>query len=268
MLQKINALLWEGDISNDLELGPIVRQHRMKLLNNGWRGTLYKKIHTRILTELYLAPMQFVPGMRILELGCGEALELFEIVNLGGYGYGIDIRPDRVSLVNKCAHYLEMDIKAYQSDACSLNFKSSSFDVVMATSFFEHVYDDKSALSEAVRVLRPGGFLIIRDGNILDPLHLFEILIRRPISTYGKIGGISWIRNKGKLLKSVPIGNYFGKDEDWKTIYWWGKTLAGNKDISINVLSTVITYLWFRSFKISKVMRPFFGGIFLVAQKQ
>lgn len=46
-------------------------------------------------------------------------------------------------------------------DARSLSFADASFDVVVSCDVFEHVPDIHSTLSEAVRVLRPGGSLIM-----------------------------------------------------------------------------------------------------------
>jgi SAM-dependent methyltransferase len=50
-------------------------------------------------------------------------------------------------------------------DATALPFASESFDAVTMFDLLEHVPDDKKAVSEALRVLRPGGFLLISTPN-------------------------------------------------------------------------------------------------------
>jgi SAM-dependent methyltransferase len=45
-------------------------------------------------------------------------------------------------------------------DATSLSFRDSSFDVLVSNNVFEHVPDIEATLSEARRVLRPGGTLL------------------------------------------------------------------------------------------------------------
>jgi SAM-dependent methyltransferase len=50
-------------------------------------------------------------------------------------------------------------------DATALPFASESFDAVTMFDLLEHVQNDKKAISEALRVLRPGGFLLISTPN-------------------------------------------------------------------------------------------------------
>lgn len=48
-----------------------------------------------------------------------------------------------------------------QGDICAMPFADDSFDLVLATDVVEHVEDDAGALREIVRVLRPGGTLLL-----------------------------------------------------------------------------------------------------------
>jgi ubiquinone/menaquinone biosynthesis C-methylase UbiE len=52
------------------------------------------------------------------------------------------------------------------ADATNLPFENSSFDVVTMFDLLEHVPDDAKAVSEAKRVLRPGGFLLVSTPHI------------------------------------------------------------------------------------------------------
>jgi SAM-dependent methyltransferase len=51
------------------------------------------------------------------------------------------------------------------TDATHLPFADCSFDAVTMFDLLEHVPDHKSAAAEAVRVLRPGGFLLVSSPN-------------------------------------------------------------------------------------------------------
>jgi SAM-dependent methyltransferase len=48
-----------------------------------------------------------------------------------------------------------------QSDIRKLQFADASFDVVFASHVLEHIDDDRTALQEVYRVLRPGGLAIL-----------------------------------------------------------------------------------------------------------
>ena len=50
-------------------------------------------------------------------------------------------------------------------NATALPFANESFDAITMFDLLEHVQDDKKAVSEALRVLRPGGFLLISTPN-------------------------------------------------------------------------------------------------------
>lgn len=56
-------------------------------------------------------------------------------------------------------HAPHIDIKA---DICNLPFADNSFDVVFCNHVLEHITDDKKAMQELFRVLKPGGFSIFQ----------------------------------------------------------------------------------------------------------
>ncbi len=64
------------------------------------------------------------------------------------------------------AKYTTIDIEKkenidYQADLCDLPFENSSYDCVFASHVLEHIKEDRKAISEIRRVLKPGGFAIL-----------------------------------------------------------------------------------------------------------
>ena len=92
----------------------------------------------------------------VLEVGCGMggfAARFQSIVN--GVSYtAIDQSPRMVELARA------RGIDARHGDVQSLEFPDASFDLVVANWMLYHVPDLPKALSEIVRVLRPGGALV------------------------------------------------------------------------------------------------------------
>lgn len=94
---------------------------------------------------------------KILDVGCaGGAL----IRNLHGAGYadvaGIDIS-DRA--VARCRS-LGLD-QVSRADAARLQFGDAEFDAVIASDILEHLPDERQALAEWRRVLKPNGLLLV-----------------------------------------------------------------------------------------------------------
>jgi SAM-dependent methyltransferase len=68
-----------------------------------------------------------------------------------------------------------------RADICDLPFEDDSFDVILCNHVLEHIPDDRKALSELYRVMRPGGWGIFQvpqdikrektfqDDSITDP---------------------------------------------------------------------------------------------------
>lgn len=66
----------------------------------------------------------------------------------------------RVALTYVTADYAEGEVDMYL-DLCRLPFPDASFDLVFASHVLEHIFDDRAAVREIRRVLRPGGIAIL-----------------------------------------------------------------------------------------------------------
>jgi SAM-dependent methyltransferase len=69
---------------------------------------------------------------------------------------------------------LESPIADVKADICDLPFKSNEFDIVFCNHVLEHVSDDKKAMQELYRVLKPGGFGIFQIPQDLSRAETFE----------------------------------------------------------------------------------------------
>lgn len=94
---------------------------------------------------------------RILDIGCGTG---FNINHLHQLGYnqviGLDFSPESLAYCH--SHQLKALIR---SNAEKLPIQTSCHDVILMLDILEHLRDDRNALSEIFRVLKPDGSLII-----------------------------------------------------------------------------------------------------------
>jgi arsenite methyltransferase len=97
-------------------------------------------------------------GESVLDVGCGPGYlceSMGEIVGRRGAVVGIDISSDLIALCNrrKASEWLSYAI----GDATKVNQADASLDVVVCTQVAEYVPEVDRVLSEAFRVLKPGG---------------------------------------------------------------------------------------------------------------
>ncbi len=94
---------------------------------------------------------------RFLDIGCGTG---FNITYLHQLGYnqviGLDFSPDALAY----CHSRQLKVLICGS-AEQLPIQPACYDIILTLDILEHLKEDRSALSEIFRVLRPGGSLII-----------------------------------------------------------------------------------------------------------
>ena len=102
----------------------------------------------------------------ILDVGCGKGMQDIILANQTKASIiGIDICADNIDMCKNLAkkHSLENQITYKTGDACKLPFSDNSFDVVISLESAFHYSPRSAFFSEASRVLRPGGTLLIGD---------------------------------------------------------------------------------------------------------
>jgi ubiquinone/menaquinone biosynthesis C-methylase UbiE len=100
------------------------------------------------------------PGMRVLDIACGAGEPAIAIGPLVAPGdvVAIDLVPEMLqSAAANAARAGCSNISFIEADAEALPFGSESFDLVTCRAAIMHFPDPMRALSEAHRVLRPGG---------------------------------------------------------------------------------------------------------------
>jgi cyclopropane fatty-acyl-phospholipid synthase-like methyltransferase len=125
-----------------------------------------------ILTEL----QSFAPIPRVLDMGCGVGASLLYFAQrLAIVGEGVTISPVQASQGSKLFESAQMNnLRCRSSDFLALPSDIYDVDLAFSIEAFVHSPDATSYFSEAARVVRPGGKLIICDDFLsrrasLDP---------------------------------------------------------------------------------------------------
>lgn len=103
---------------------------------------------------------RLAPGMDVLDAGCGTGLETIRLARLvapSGRVVGVDASGRFLDEARRRAAGLALPIDYRRSDAQQLSFPDKTFDVARAERLFPYLPDPEEALSELVRVTKPGG---------------------------------------------------------------------------------------------------------------
>lgn len=122
----------------------------------------------------------FIPhlrkGMSVLDCGCGPGtmtVDFAEIVSPGEVA-GIDIEDSQFALGRKWAEERKLtNVSFIKGSIYELDFPDETFNAVFVHAVLYHLKDPLDALKDIYRVLKPGGFVGLRDydekGNIFYP---------------------------------------------------------------------------------------------------
>ena len=115
-------------------------------------------------------------GMQVLDLGCGfGALSLYFAAH-GGLVTGIDPIEQRLGVGRDVAAAHELGVRFETGRMEELKHPDASFDLAVQNNSLCYIVagqDRDRALRETLRVLRPGGYLIVRNPNRWHPLDQF-----------------------------------------------------------------------------------------------
>lgn len=158
--------------------------------------------------------LELKDGDKVLEIGCGNGYYLSLLNRLGKKINLTGIDNDKRALVDAKKFIDDNRVRLVLVDADKLPFPADSFDKIVMSEVIEHVQDEKRCLSEAYRVLKPGGIFALTTCNIdypflWDPVnwvlqHLFATHIEK-----GFWAGI-WNQHT-RLYKKDKIKDLVGK---------------------------------------------------------
>jgi ubiquinone/menaquinone biosynthesis C-methylase UbiE len=149
------------------------------------------------------------PGWRVLDAGCGPGtitLGLARAVR-PGHVTGVDLEDSQFAGAREEAEREALKVDFQKASIYGLPFENESFDAVFSHAVFTHLTDPAAALIELHRVLKPGGLIGLRAGDIggtlIDasseaPEQAFRTYIEQKIGT-GKDPNVG--RKLGRLLR-------------------------------------------------------------------
>ena len=175
------------------------------------------------------------PGDRILDIGCGtgrHACEAYRLPQVQVVGADVGLNDlfearRRLEWHRRLGEHGNGSWTLAAADATALPLASSTFDVVICSEVLEHIPDHRTAVQEAVRVLKPAGRLAISVPRYF-PERVCWALSRDYRNSSGGHIRIYRTRELIRLVESAGMRHHFlHYAHSLHTPYWWLKCLIG-----------------------------------------
>jgi ubiquinone/menaquinone biosynthesis C-methylase UbiE len=121
------------------------------------------------------------PPRRVLDVGCGTGFLAIRFAELGHTVTGVDLAPQMIDQARRKAEQGGLQVDFRIGDAAGLDFAEETYDLVVARHVIWNLPDPERGLVEWLRVLRPGGRLVLIEGKWGDNKDL-ERSHARPVS--------------------------------------------------------------------------------------
>src|ERR1700722_10082699 len=110
------------------------------------------------------------------DVGCGAYPSYArEIAAMGKRVYGLDFTFNFLCLAQRNSG----GMKLAQADATQMPYRDFAFDAVICSEIAEHIPDDRAAVQEIARVLKPGGLLFFTVPNLWNANRIIEMVKAR-----------------------------------------------------------------------------------------
>jgi MPBQ/MSBQ methyltransferase len=174
------------------------------------------------------------PGTTLLDVGCGIGGSSRILARDYGFAVtGITISPQQVKRAQELTPP-GVNAQFAVDDAMALSFPDASFDIVWSIEAGPHMPDKAVFARELMRVLKPGGVLVVADWNQRDdrlkPLNFWEKPVMRQLldqwshPAFSSIEGFSELLEETKLVEGKVITADWTQETlpSWLDSIWQG----------------------------------------------
>lgn len=121
-------------------------------------------------------------GERILDVGCGDGRVLYNLRERFRELHGTEVSDQRIMAAQNTLRGLAHNIHDGNVES-GIAYEDNFFDCVVSADVIEHLIDVRSALREMVRILRPGGTLVLATPNVAGLKKRIRLLLGKFPST-------------------------------------------------------------------------------------
>ncbi|MBS1838316.1 MAG: class I SAM-dependent methyltransferase [Actinobacteria bacterium] len=176
-------------------------------------------------------------GDLVLDMGAGAGRHSFECLRRGARVVSLDYGYDELPPVNGLFRAMEASGevpsgalgRCVNGDALRLPFPDHTFDRIICSEVFEHIPDDRGAMAELHRVLRPDGVLAATVPSWMPEKLCWQLSAEyhAPLAAGGHVRIYTEAMLKDRLIDAGFRPEATHRAHALHTPYWWLKCLVG-----------------------------------------
>lgn len=180
--ERLSELWWQED-------GPFWPLHRMNALRVGY-------IRDTLAGEFGLDPVAEKPlqGLRILDIGCGGGILSEAVARLGADVHGVDVVAKNIRIASRHLEGSGLPVVYEVASAEILAGRGERYDAVLNMEVVEHVAELDFFLNACMKLLRPGGVMMIATLNRTLASWLGAIVMAEYVLRWLPRGTHRWMR--------------------------------------------------------------------------
>jgi len=148
---------------------------------------IYAPVGRRVLLQAGLKP-----GMIVADFGCGVGATtrmLAELVGSSGHVTGVDVSPVQLEQGRDLCRTAQIaNVTFLEASAAATGLPRNFFDLVYCRFLLLHLVDPAACLREMLEVLKPGGVLVVEDGDLTSAGSTPVSSLRAFADLFGRLG--------------------------------------------------------------------------------
>jgi SAM-dependent methyltransferase len=155
-------------------------------------------------------------GMKVADFGCGVGMTtrmLAKMVGPTGSVTGVDFSAAQVEEAREISARAGFgNVSFLQADACKTGLPRASFDFVYCRFLLLHLPDPAACIQEMLAVLKPGGILVLEDGDLTAAVSEPASAVNAFADLFGRLGptrglDYSMARNLDRFVEAAGIAD-------------------------------------------------------------
>lgn len=209
---------------------------------------LYSPFARGVLTDAGLKA-----GMKVADFGCGVGMTtrmLAEMVGPSGSVTGVDFSADQVEEAREISARANIgNVSFLQANACDTGLPRASFDLAYCRFLLLHLPNPAACIEEMLAVLKPGGILVLEDGDLTTAMSQPPTAINAFADLFGRLGptrglDYSMAKNLHRLVAAAGLSDPRVVDHqpicvtyEHRQLFKWSMEEAGSAFVGASLIT-------------------------------